>query len=287
MKSRPVITLDNLTIPGSGGKPILFDIHYKATGKSKPIVIFCHGFKGFKDWGAFPLMAELFAAQNVVFIKFNFSHNGTAPGFQQDFADLEAFGKNTFTKELDDLGRIIDYAVNSDNVTLEEKDPEQVYLIGHSRGGAIAILKAAEDPRVKKLAAWAALNDLGKGWHGERLENWQREGVIFVNNARTLQQMPLYYSLYEDYIRAGQRLNVENAIKKLSVPFTVIHGTDDEAVSFEQALEMKSWNVNIKLHLLPGVTHTFGSSHPWKGHHLPQDFEKVLELTKDFFLKKK
>lgn len=43
-------------IQGSYDKPILIDCTYISDGQPKPIVIFCHGYKGFKDWGAWNLM---------------------------------------------------------------------------------------------------------------------------------------------------------------------------------------------------------------------------------------
>ena len=57
-------------------KPIVTDVFYLKDHVKKPIVLFCHGYKGFKDWGAWNLAAETFANNNLFFVKFNFSHNG-------------------------------------------------------------------------------------------------------------------------------------------------------------------------------------------------------------------
>ena len=40
-------------------KPILFDAYYHETEKPQPLVIFCHGYKGFKDWGAWHLVLRI------------------------------------------------------------------------------------------------------------------------------------------------------------------------------------------------------------------------------------
>ena len=58
-----------LTINGSKGKPITLDITFNKNGKEKPVLIFCHGFKGFKDWGHFNLIAEAFANHDFTFVK--------------------------------------------------------------------------------------------------------------------------------------------------------------------------------------------------------------------------
>ena len=66
----------NIQVQGKHKKPILTDLHYTKNGQQKAIVIFCHGYKGYKDWGAWNLMATEFAKQNFFFAKFSFSHNG-------------------------------------------------------------------------------------------------------------------------------------------------------------------------------------------------------------------
>ena len=64
-------------VKGSDSKEMLVDLTYKGSSENRKVVIFSHGFKGFKDWGCFPLVSRCFAEQNFVFVKFNFSHNGT------------------------------------------------------------------------------------------------------------------------------------------------------------------------------------------------------------------
>ena len=57
-------------------KPILWDLFYEQSNARLPLIIFCHGYKGFKDWGAWDLVAKAFASAGFCFVKFNFSHNG-------------------------------------------------------------------------------------------------------------------------------------------------------------------------------------------------------------------
>ena len=84
-------------------KPIIYDVFYNDNKQKKPLVLFCHGYKGFKDWGAWHIVAETFMKANCVFLKFNFSHNGGTVKQPIDFPDLEAFGDGcsgrTFLRE--------------------------------------------------------------------------------------------------------------------------------------------------------------------------------------------
>ena len=68
------IIKEEIIIKCKDNKPITFDINYEQLAYKMPIIIFSHGFKGFKDWGTFNLMAEKFANNNLFFLKLNFSH---------------------------------------------------------------------------------------------------------------------------------------------------------------------------------------------------------------------
>src|SRR5215217_4866112 len=141
-----MIKKETFTLPGAKGRGMLVDLTFDDNIRAAPLVIFAHGFKGFKDWGTHNLLAKYFAENGFRFLKFNFSHNGTTPESPVDFVDLIAFGDNTFSIELDDLTTVIDFACNGALLPRATG----VYLMGHSMGGGISIIKADEDARVKK-----------------------------------------------------------------------------------------------------------------------------------------
>jgi len=273
----------NITIPGSKDKPIVLDVFYKENGEKKPIIIFAHGFKGFKDWGHFDFMAEQFAEAGFVFAKFNFSHNGTTPEDPINFADLEAFGNNNYTIELDDLKKVMDWSLTYPPLK-EETDQNKLYLLGHSRGGGIVIVKAGEDPRVKKLVTWAAVSDLVNRNKQKTIETWKRDGVVYAKNARTKQDMPLYYQFYENQQANKERLNIHHAVKRFEYPFLIVHGTADDAVKFHDAEEIFKSAKHAKLLTIEGGDHTFGVRHPFEDA-LPERAKEVLDKTIAFFQK--
>ena len=208
-------------------KPILVDAFFKENNQPKPIVIFCHGYKGFKDWGAWDLMAEQFSENNYFFIKFNFSHNGGTIEQPIDFPDLEAFGQNNYTKELDDLERVINWIFKNTEFR-SEIDLSNITLIGHSRGGGIVTIKAEEDSRVKKVITLAGVSDYKSRFPKHKdLDAWKEKGVSFITNARTHQQMPHYFQFFEDFIANENRLTIKRAVENLKIPHLIIHGTND------------------------------------------------------------
>ncbi|CAN5314092.1 hypothetical protein BH09BAC1_BH09BAC1_04490 [soil metagenome] len=271
----------NITLEGRHGKPILVDATYNETARPKPVIIFSHGFKGFKDWGHFNLVAETFAQAGFVFIKFNFSHNGTTPEQPTDFADLEAFGHNNFSIELDDLGTVIDWAL-SDRTLSTEIDSQRLYLLGHSRGGGLSILKAGEDARVKKLATWASIGEFGRFWDAEVVAQWKRKGVMYVDNSRTKQRMPMYYDSYENFYANEQRLDIPAAMARLTIPSLIVHGDNDVVVPFASGEKLASLNTQASLLPIAGGDHTFGARHPWQQNALPEPSGSVLRATVGF-----
>ncbi len=272
----------NIILEGKHTKPILLDVYLPQKQLVKKTVIYCHGFKGFKDWGTNDVLAKHFAENGINFLKFNFSHNGGTVDQPIDFPDLEAFGNNNFTKELDDLECVINWIDNQnefDNLSISH----QTTLMAHSRGSGTAIIKANEDPRIDKVISLAGVSDFSARFiDNETLEYWKKTGVIYVENSRTKQQMPLYYQLAEDVLKNKERLSVENASKALNKPHLIIHGTQDLTVNIQEAKKVHKWSKHSKLLIIQNADHVFNVKHPWNEGHLPQQFQLMLDKSVEF-----
>ncbi len=269
-----------LIIPTKRERDILADINYEESEVEKPLVIFCHGYKGYKDWGAWNLVAERFVQAGFVFLKFNFSHNGGTLEQPIDFPDLQAFGENTYTKEVEDLHTVINWSQASNGLPILKGS---ITVIGHSRGGGIVSIVAKEHKAVSKLVTWAGVSDYKKRFpKREKFEEWKAQGVFYVKNGRTKQDMPHFFSFYTDFVENEQRLTIKGAIKQLNKPHLIIHGDQDEAVSIKEAEAIKLWNPKAQLNILKGGSHTFGSKHPWEETTLPFHLETIVNQTIEF-----
>jgi pimeloyl-ACP methyl ester carboxylesterase len=147
----------------------------------------------------------------------------------------------------------------------------------------IVMLKAGEDKRVKKVAPWASVNEFGKYWKKEEMEKIKNEGVIYVNNSRTKQSMPIYWQMYEDYMSHMDRLYIPDVVRRLTIPMIVVHGLKDETVPYTSAEEIKTWKPDAELVLIDGANHVFGAKHPWAEDKLPADMAKAVTETIRFF----
>ena len=266
-------------------KPIVTDVIYKKNNLKKPVVIFCHGYKGYKDWGCWDLVAQKFAKENHFFIKFNFSHNGGTFENPIGFSDLKAFGDNNFTIELNDLEDVIG-CITAINECINEVDTSNIILIGHSRGGGIATIKASENKNISKVISWNGVSDFGIRFpKREQLEHWKNEGVMYVLNGRTKQQMPHKYQFYQDFKENEERLTIKKAVENLNKPQLIIAGTHDEVVKPNEGEKMHLWNPKSELMLIDEMNHTLGSKHPWNEDALPIHLEKAVQKSIDFIAK--
>ena len=276
--------IKNIQLTGAAGRPFLLDAYFEADSRPKPVVIFAHGFKGFKDWGHWHLLAERFARAGCAFIKFNFSHNGTTLAKPDEFDDLEAFGQNNYSRECADLKAVLTWLHRGDNeLPANESQLDAIYLIGHSRGGPIVMLQAAEDPRIRGVVGWASVSSLAYAWQStEMMQEWEDKGVYHIVNGRTGQQMPIYYQMYRDYKAKEEAFDLKRALQRLEQPLLLVHGTEDPAVSHQAALDMQAWKPDAEVQLIDGANHVFGGQHPYERKALPAHSQQLFEHTLSF-----
>src|SRR5688572_13508876 len=250
-------TLTKHSIPGSLG-PILVDVRAGGRTSSRPAALVLHGFKGFKDWGMFPPLAERLALAGFSAVSPNLSGSGVDDA--GEFTLAERFGHNTFSAELQDVGTVVDALMHGG---LGIPAPSTLGLIGHSRGGGVAVLQAAKDPRVRALVTWAAIASVER-WPLDERTAWRAAGKSQVRNARTGQVLPLYTDVLDDIEQNADSLDIEAAAARIKVPWLIIHGTQDESVGFSEAESLKAASSRRKTRLLPieGGGHTFGATHP-------------------------
>jgi hypothetical protein len=244
-------------------------------------VVFVHGYKGYKDWGAWGLAGNKFLNEGFSFSKMNLTHIGGTFENNIDFPDLEAFCRNCYSFEVEDVV----FCLNE--IQKELKDAgvvvDKIHLIGHSRGGGDVILAGTKFP-VDSIITWAGISSVLKRtpqMGSEQDLNWKKAGVHYVQNGRTKQQMPHYYSMMEDLVKNRAFLDIKEACKNASAKMYHIHGDSDEAISLKEAEDLSEWSGG-ELKIIEGGNHTFGTKHPWVDADLPKDLKEVVQLTLNF-----
>ena len=270
------MNLKNQIYTGANGRKSLLDLVVPVNFNDR-LILFIHGYMGYKDWGCWNLVEKFYTDLGFGFCKFNMSHNGGTIENSIDFTDLESFGENNYSKELYDVQQVLNW--------LETQFPTlpDIYLIGHSRGGGIALLTAS-DSRITKISTWAAICDIEKRFpEGTPLKVWKTQGKRFIENGRTKQKMPNNYSQYEDFELHRDVLNIEQACKKSTKTTFVVHGDLDTSVNIEESRNIATW-LKTRLFEIEDAEHTFGATQPWLEDKLPEHLQKVCEITCGFFL---
>ncbi len=265
------------TLESRLGEPIHGDLRLPDGSGPHPVVVCCHGFKGFKDWGFHPWLGVRLADAGIAAVHFNFSRNGVREA-DGDIEDLDTFRRNTLSIERDDLDTVLD-AVLSGAID-PSLDGARLGLLGHSRGGGIALLGAAERPEAKALVTWAAVSHFDRIADEATLAEWRRTGVFEVVNSRTGQKLPMGVAFLDDVLANLARLDLLAAARRLAVPWLLVHGTADLTVELGEAEELHEATAGrARLFPLEGAGHTFGAVHPFAGP--PPHLAAATEATLD------
>ena len=273
-------TLTSHRLPGALGE-LLIDVRAAGRDSPRPAIVVVHGWKGFKDWGMFPPLAERLARAGFATVTFNLSGSGV-----NDAGDLvwpDRFGRDTFSAELHDVGVVTDALARGE---LGVAPPSSMGLLGHSRGGGVAVLHAASEARVGALVTWAAVSSVER-WSPHAVAEWRSAGSMEVLNARTGQRLQLTTDILDDVERnAVGPLDILGAATRVAVPWLIVHGVEDETVSHKEAEALRAASPlgTTRLLAVEGSGHTFGAGHPWdpQKHDTPA-LRKVFDMTLAWF----
>ncbi len=268
------------TIAGSGGLPVRGDVHVPGDDGPHPVVVGIHGFKGFRNWGFWPHIAQGLADAGFACIRFDLSHNGVGENGEV-FDEKPLFEANTMTREEEDVAAVIDALRSGALPDCERLDTERLGLIGHSRGGGQVLMRAAKDPGVRAAVTLAAIAGVLR-FPAEALEMGRAQGFIPIVNTRT-----------GDVLRFGSDAIAEldtrtdlhdiaaSHAARIDAPLLVCHGTADPAVSVNDAHAIADAAPHATLELFDGADHVLNCRHPWQGP--TPHFERFVRLAAQHF----
>jgi pimeloyl-ACP methyl ester carboxylesterase len=227
--------------------------NFDAPPGARALVIVVHGFKGFKDWGFFPWVAETLCNHGFAVCRFNMSRSGIGEN-PDAFDRLDLFAHDTYSIQLADLRTVVAFA-QSRFAGLP------TFLLGHSRGGGIALLGARDVPKLAGVATWSAISHANR-WDDGAVRDWRRTGWLDVINARTKQNMRMSTAILDDFEAHRDRLDILHAASLLDVPLLVIHGANDESVPAAEAEEIARRARTSALLIIGKASHTYNAIHP-------------------------
>ncbi|MBT4504786.1 MAG: alpha/beta fold hydrolase [Gemmatimonadetes bacterium] len=194
------------------------------------IVVLGHGVTGNKDRPFLVALAKGIAAAGVPVLRFSFAGNGDSEGRFEDA---------TISKEVEDLGAVLS--------ALEDRT---VCFVGHSMGGAVGVLRASQDPRIRCLISLAGMVDTRGFAHREFADVTPDQGCMWDEPT-----CPLSQAYIDDM---NQIDTVVDKASQIAVPWLLVHGTEDDVVPIQDSRDIFAGaNDPKQLIEIPGADHVF------------------------------
>ena len=201
-------------------------------GGARDLVVLAHGVTSDHDRPYLNDLAAALAREGMASLQLTFAGNGESEGSFEDC---------TISKEVEDLGAVLDAL-----------DGWNVGYAGHSMGGAVGVLRAAADTRVRALCSLAGMVQV----HGfmQSVFGDLAPGEPMLGR----EHCPLSSALIED---ARGLDNVLEAARAVQVPWLLVHGSADELVPYSDSQQALAENERAELIPLPGADHRFSAQH--------------------------
>lgn len=243
-------------------------LYFASDKADAPLVIITNGHNGFYNYGMFPYIQETLFASNISSFSYNFSHGGIA-GDSDYFSELELYRKNCMRLETEDLYQIVRHLKES---AIKFSEGNKLVFLTHSLGSVPTIFAAkkllSEGVRIDGIILLSCVKTLDI-WPKSIMNDWERQGVYFLKNNRTKQDLPQGKEFLEEIKQADDKWSVQKELKDLKTNFLIIHGEKDEAVPVEHSVSLNGWNKEYghssELKIISNATHTYNTKHPFEG----------------------
>lgn len=216
------------------GETLDYDFN-RARGEVIPgwLVVLGHGVTGNKDR---PVIKDTAAALNAAgfdTLAFSFSGNGDSEG---------DFRQSTITKEVKDLAYVL-------NAVADQY--ENIAYVGHSMGGAVGVLQASQDKRIKALVSLAGMVDTQAFAKAEFGNETPDQGLMWEE-----EDCPLSSAFMKDLCETVG--SVSTQAEDVKIPWLLLHGTADDVVLPRDTEQIQSIKGDrVKVVFVEGADHSF------------------------------
>ena len=256
------------TVPGVDGQDILGNVHLPE-GEPRGVLIIAHGFKGYKDYGMFPRIAQTAAESGLIAHRFNFSHSGMTNN-TDTFERTDLFERDTWNKQVFDCRAIVEAIAGGQLAG----SGLPYMLFGHSRGGVSVLLTAgrfAGDSSFTQPAGvmTAAAPSQCLNLPPEAAKQLLEDGFIVSPSSRTGQDLRVGKIALTEQQEDPQAHDLLVLVGNITCPLLVIHGEDDPTVPVAASEQIgKAAHHDVKVLKVAGGDHVFNTPNP-----LPEDQE--------------
>jgi len=294
------LSMKDWTLTGANGQTIFGTTHLPLAGKDvQGSLLICHGFKGYKDYGLFPALAQSAAERGLIAHRFNFSHSGVTQDFST-FANPELFEQDTWGKQIYDLHAVAEACAQGDlpgqaDAGIRGSRGDRTVWFGHSRGGVTVLLAGARVfkgldstgvPPPSGIIA-AAAPHLACSLTPQQAAILKRSGYLSTASSRTGQELRIGKTWLEEIEADPTGFDPVEAVKHLQCPVLIVHGDADQTVPVEAASILAARTPDrVAVKIIADASHTFNAPNP-----LPMDTpappatQQMIDLVCDYAIR--
>ena len=201
----------------------------------EPLVVCTHGLQSSRKATKLRVLTDALRAQNIGSLRFDFAGRGDSDG---DFFDV------TYSQQIDDLKAALDFAESTLGAST-------IGLMGSSMGGAVALMVAGRDPRIKAVCTVAAIGYPAEIEERYPLETrgWRERGSIDLDGE----------ALGKGFLEDAVQHDLMRGVSWIGAPILVIHGADDEVIPIADADDIAAASKNVRMLIVEGADHRFSS----------------------------
>jgi len=240
-------------LKGAHGEFIHGTTHLSSSKLQRAVALVAHGFKGYKDYGMFPWLANQLASFGITTHRFNFSHSGMLKGID-DFERPDLFMRDTWNKQVEDL-KVLSETLCQEGLPF--------YLIGHSRGGVSCLLSVGRGniipDKIISLSAPSTCLSLSLEEQEQLLSN----GFLNSPSSRTGQLLQVGVNYLQEQLDSPDKHNLLDLVSRIRIPTLIIHGDSDTSVPIEHGREIANAAHDSLFVPIGGGNHIFNTPNPF------------------------
>ncbi|EOY30430.1 hypothetical protein QUC31_020277 [Theobroma cacao] len=237
----PVIEQQRVVIPNKHGEKLVGLLH--ETG-SKEIVVLCHGFRSTKADRTMMNLAVALEKEGISAFRFDFAGNGESEG---------SFEFGNYLREADDLHAVTQHFCGENRIVSA--------ILGHSKGGNVVLLCASKYHDIHTVVNVSGRYDLKKGveerFGKDAVDRIKKDGFVDIKDKTG----SVEFRVTEKSLMERLSTDMHEACLKIPRECRVltVHGSADEIIPVEDALEFAKIIPNHKLHIVEGADHNYTS----------------------------
>ncbi|KAB7671285.1 alpha/beta hydrolase family protein [Bacillus sp. B1-b2] len=213
--------------------------------ESYQTIIICHGLIGSRMGvdRLFVKTSHELTKQGFLVVRFDYKGCGESSG---------EYGTNSLDDLMEQTSKVIEF-------TLQNLPVKELTLLGHSLGGAVALLTAIEDSRVTRLIQWAAVGkpeeDISKIFGARRMKELRESNRVDFYG----------YHFYPRYFHSLAEYEPIQVCSKFKGDVFLAHGTNDQDIPYTYINKYrenyhKRVQGSVQDLLIENAEHTFSQS---------------------------